>query len=119
MVALVLGARPHAGVTSFAAVVLASALLGAGMGGVSHCMAILTRKQEAMFAVMNFTMLPMIYLSSTIMNKGLMPNWIRGVSRYNPVDWAVVVARNGYEGKVWQQTVATHAVALILFTGLF
>jgi ABC-2 type transport system permease protein len=118
VVALFLGARPKSAL-GFFTVLAAAALLGSGMGGISHCMAILTRKQEAMFAVMNFTTLPMIYLSSTIMNKALMPDWIRTVSRYNPVDWAVTIARNGFEGKVWTQTVGEHALALIAFTAMF
>ncbi len=98
-VAMILGARPRAGVASFAAVLIAAALLGGGMAGISNAMAILTRRQETMFAVLNFTMLPMVYLSSMIMAKALMPKWIQTVSRYNPVDWAVTVARNGFEGK--------------------
>ncbi len=85
-VAMILGARPAGTrVVSFVTVLLAAGVMGAGMAGISNCMAILTRKQEAMFAVMNFTMLPMIYLSSTIMAKALMPTWIRNVCRFNPV----------------------------------
>src|SRR5580658_11174066 len=98
-VAMILGARPHAGVAGFAAVLIAASLLGGGMAGISNAMAIITRRQEAMFAVLNFTMLPMVYLSSMIMAKALMPKWIQTVSTYNPVDWAVTVARNGFEGK--------------------
>src|SRR5258708_2536347 len=47
VVAMVLCARP-AGVGSFLTVLFAAGGLGAGMGGISHCMAMLTRKQEAM-----------------------------------------------------------------------
>ncbi len=117
VVAMILGARP-AGPISFLAVLFAGGLLGSGMGGVSHCIAILTRKQEAMFAVMNFLTLPMIYLSSTIMAKNLMPNWMMTASKGNPVDWAVSIARNGFEGRDWS-SVAVHVAALIAFTGTF
>ena len=117
MVAFVLGARP-AGVGSFLAVLLGAGLLGSGMAGISFCMAILTRRPETMFAVMNFTMLPMIYLSSAIMSKALMPNWIRQISRFNPVDWATTIARNGFEGKEWG-AVGLHMAALACFTLLF
>jgi ABC-2 type transport system permease protein len=117
-VAMILGARPKAGIASFGAVLLAAALLGGGMAGISNAMAIITRRQEAMFAVLNFTMLPMVYLSSMIMAKNLMPNWIRTVCRYNPVDWAVTVARNGFEGKEWA-SVGYHSLALAGFTVFF
>ncbi len=100
-VAMILGARPKAHIISFAAVIIAAALLGGGMAGLSNAMAILTRRQETMFAVLNFTMLPMIYLSSMIMAKQLMPPWIQTVCKYNPVDWAVTIARGGFEGNDW------------------
>ena len=28
-----------------------------------------------------------------------MPHWIRGVSRFNPVNWAVTAARVGFQGE--------------------
>ena len=117
-VAMILGARPRAHVLSFLAVLIAAALLGGGMAGISNAMAILTRRQETMFAVLNFTMLPMIYLSSMIMAKALMPKWIQTVSTYNPVDWAVTVARNGFEGKAFA-TFGWQLLALAGFTVFF
>src|SRR5207302_8676806 len=45
VVALVLGATP-AGVRAFLAVLPAAALSGSGMGGLSHCMATLTPRQD-------------------------------------------------------------------------
>ena len=33
--------------------------------------------------------------SSVLMASNLLPGWIRGISRFNPVDWAVVAARAG------------------------
>jgi len=34
-----------------------------------------------------------------IMSRNLMPGWIRGISRFNPVNWAVTAARDGFEGR--------------------
>jgi ABC-2 type transport system permease protein len=34
-----------------------------------------------------------------IMSRNLMPGWIRTVSRFNPVNWAVTAARDGFEGR--------------------
>jgi ABC-2 type transport system permease protein len=50
-------------------------------------------------AVTNMLILPLIYTSSTMMAPQLMPAWIRAVSRFNPVDWAVSAARTGYAGR--------------------
>ena len=45
------------------------------------------------------TILPMTFLSSMIMSRNLMPGWIKAASRFNPVNWAVTAARDGFEGR--------------------
>jgi ABC-2 type transport system permease protein len=37
------------------------------------------------------------------MSVNLMPGWIRGAARFNPVNWAVVAARDGFEGRAWSE----------------
>jgi ABC-2 type transport system permease protein len=98
-VASLLGARPHGGLLGLAALLLAAALLGAAFAAFSNALALLARRQELIIAVMNFIVLPTTFLSSMIMSRNLMPGWIRGVSRFNPVNWAVVAARDGFEGR--------------------
>jgi ABC-2 type transport system permease protein len=98
-VAFLLGARPHGGVLGVLAVLFTASLLGAAFASFSNGLALLARRQELVIAVMNFTVLPMTFLSSMIMSRNLMPQWIRGVSRFNPVNWAVTAARDGFEGR--------------------
>jgi ABC-2 type transport system permease protein len=98
-VAFLLGARPHGGIPGILAVFLAAALLGAAFAAFSNALALLARRQELVIAAMNFVVLPMTFLSSMIMSRNLMPQWIRGVSRFNPVNWAVTAARDGFEGR--------------------
>jgi ABC-2 type transport system permease protein len=98
-VAALLGARPHGGIAGIAVVLLAAALLGAAFAAFSNALALLARRQELVIAVMNFIVLPMTFLSSMIMSRGLMPGWIRSVARFNPVNWAVTAARDGFEGR--------------------
>jgi ABC-2 type transport system permease protein len=99
LVAFLLGARPHGGVVGVLAVLFTASLLGAAFSSFSNGLALLARRQELVIAVMNFTVLPMTFLSSMIMSRNLMPQWIRGVSRFNPVNWAVTAARDGFEGR--------------------
>lgn len=98
VIAYLLGARPRNGVISIVLVLVAASLAGASFAGISNGMAILTRRPETLMALMNFTVLPMTFLSSMIMSKNLMPAWIRSVTAYNPVDWAVSMSRGGFEG---------------------
>jgi ABC-2 type transport system permease protein len=98
-VAALLGARPHGGMAGIGVVLLAAALLGAAFAAFSNALALLARRQELVIAVMNFVILPMTFLSSMIMSRNLMPPWILSVSRFNPVNWAVTAARDGFEGR--------------------
>ncbi len=108
-----LGARPRGGVLGLALVLLAAALLAAAFASTSCGMALITRRQELVIAAMNFIVLPMTFLSSMIMTPNLIPAWIRTVARVNPVDWAVTVARHGFEGQV----TAEAALSLALLAG--
>ena len=98
LVAAALGARPHGGAGGVALVLLAAALLGAAFAAFSNALALLTRRQEMVIAVMNFVVLPATFLSSMMMSSRLMPPWIRSAGRFNPVNWAVQAARAGFEG---------------------
>src|SRR6185295_14595276 len=98
-VAFLLGARPHGGVLGVLVVLFTAYLLGAAFASFSNGLALLARRQELVIAVMNFIVLPMTFLSSMIMSRNLMPRWIRGVSRFNPVNWAVTAARDGFQGQ--------------------
>jgi ABC-2 type transport system permease protein len=112
-VAGLLGARPHGGVPGVLVLFLAAFLLGAAFASFSNALALLARRQELVIAVMNFIVLPMTFLSSMIMSRNLMPGWIRGVSRFNPVNWAVTAARDGFEGRAASEA----AVCLALLAG--
>jgi ABC-2 type transport system permease protein len=98
-VAALLGARPHGGLAGIGVVLLAASLLGAAFAAFSNALALLARRQELVIAVMNFVVLPMTFLSSMIMSRNLMPGWIKSASRFNPVNWAVTAARDGFEGR--------------------
>jgi ABC-2 type transport system permease protein len=98
-VACLLGARPEGGLPGLFTVFLAAALLGAAFAAFSNALALAARKQELVIAVMNFVVLPTTFLSSMIMSRNLMPPWIRTVSRFNPVNWAVTAARDGFQGE--------------------
>jgi ABC-2 type transport system permease protein len=98
-VAALLGARPHGGVLGLGALLLAAGFLGAAFAAFSNALALLARRQELIIATMNFIVLPATFLSTMMMSVHLMPGWIQGAARFNPVNWAVVAARDGFEGR--------------------
>lgn len=101
LVSAAIGARPHGGAGGVALVLAVAALLGAAFAAFSNAIALLTRRQEMVIAVMNFIVLPSTFLSSMMMSGNLMPVWIRSAALFNPVNWAVVAARGSFEGN-WQ-----------------
>jgi ABC-2 type transport system permease protein len=115
LMTFVLGARPGGGVAGLVLVYLGAGLMGASMAAFSSALALLTRRQELIIAFTNFLIMPMVYLSSTLMARELMPGWIRATSRFNPVDWGVQAARIGFEGGSWSGAVFPVGL-LVLFT---
>ncbi len=90
---LIVGADYPGGVPGLIALTVAAVLLGAGFGGLSNAIAILSRKEETMIAASNFVLLPLTFLSSVFMAQALMPTWMQDVAKYNPVNWAVQAGR--------------------------
>lgn len=97
-VAALAGVSPEGGVAGVAAVLLAAGMLGAAVGAGSNGLALLTGRQEVLLGITNLTILPLTFLSSMIMARELMPGWIRAAAAVNPVDWAVTMAREGFNG---------------------
>ena len=83
-----------AGIDSVIVLVAISVVLGLAFGAVSDAIALRTRREETLVAVLNFMLLPLTFLSSAFMQRDLMPGWMRAISTFNPVEWAVVSGRD-------------------------
>ena len=113
LIAAILGARPAGSVAGNLVLLIASAALGVAIGSLSHGLAIKTKSQQKLITSINFISLPLTFLSSMMMTKTLMPHWIRLISAFNPVDWAVTAARQGFNG-TWSPT-DWHFWSLLIF----
>jgi ABC-2 type transport system permease protein len=107
LVGLALGVRVHGGPLGWLVVFLTAMLLACAFGGVSQGLALLLRREESMIGVANFVSLPLMFLSTILISRSTMPDWIHTASRFNPVDWGAVAARNAvvYDGP-WGTTFA-------------
>lgn len=120
--ALALGARIPSGVVGAAVMIASAALLAACFGALSTGLALLARREETLIAVVNFITLPLNFLSPVLMAAALMPKWMQGVSRFNPVAWGVTSARQAAGAAPRWGTVLGHdglllalAVVLLIF----
>jgi ABC-2 type transport system permease protein len=90
---VVVGARLDGGPAGVGVMLLASILLGVGIGCLSHAIALLARTQETLIAVSQVIILPMTFLSTTFMVGELMPDWMASVAGFNPLTWAADASR--------------------------
>ncbi len=116
--ALASGARFPGGVAGVLVTALAAVLLSSIVAAFSDAMALLLRQQEALIGISQFIVLPLQFLSSAIMDVRLAPAWVQQVARYNPVDWAVVAARQALSATpdwsaVWARLGLLSATAVI------
>jgi ABC-2 type transport system permease protein len=122
IVGYAIGARVAAGLLGCAVILGTGMLVAAGFAGISHGVALLTRKEATMIAVANFIGLPLPFLSTILIAGAVIPGWIQTGAMFNPVDWAVRAAREpALPGTDWS-TVLGHVGLLLAFvvaTGAF
>ena len=93
--ALISGASLAGGPIGLVVLLVAAVLLGAALAGFSNGLALLTRQEETLIGAVTFITLPLTFLSTGLMPADLLPGWVEGVARFNPVNWAVEAGREG------------------------
>ncbi len=91
--ALLMGAHFSGGVPGILLLFFCSIMLALPFSAFSNGIALMSRQQETVAAAVNFILLPLMFLSTVFMSPNLVPGWIRAISRYNPVNWAVEAGR--------------------------
>jgi ABC-2 type transport system permease protein len=118
VVALALGVHVHTGVLGWAVIVLAAMLVNSAFAGISQAIALLTRREATMIALANFIGLPLLFVSSTLLARSQMPDWMQTAAKFNPVDWGVRAAREVVlPGTSWS-VVGWHLLLLLGLTTL-
>jgi len=94
------GAGYPGGVGGMALALLTALLLATIFCSLSTAAALTARNQVALIGISQIVVLPVTFLSTTMMPASLMPEWVQNVSTYNPMTWAVDLARNTLAGTV-------------------
>ena len=111
---ILLGAT-NGGAVGWFVILLASFLTAAGFAGLSHGIALRTRQEATMIAVAQFIGLPLLFFSSLLIARALIPSWMQDLSLLNPVEWAVRSARGeALPGTDWGEM----GIFLLLLAGL-
>jgi len=93
--AVLVGARFENGVLGIVVLLAVAALLAAIIGSLSNGVAVLMRERESLIGIVSLVTLPLVFLSTTLMQASLLPGWVHWASRANPVNWAVEAGRSG------------------------
>lgn len=113
------GARYPSGPAGIAVLVVASVLVGIVFAALSNTMGLLVRQRETIIGLSVFLLLPLTFLSSAFMARNLMPDWIRDVAGWNPVNWAIDTGRAALTKHPDWSAVATHGGWLLLVAIVF
>jgi ABC-2 type transport system permease protein len=115
-VGFLMGARVATGVAGWLVIIVTAALVCACFSGMSTGIALFARREETMIALANFIGLPLLFISSTLIARDLMPVWMQWAARFNPVEWGVRASREVViEGTAWG-SVAAYLGLLALLT---
>ncbi|PRY35267.1 ABC transporter permease [Umezawaea tangerina] len=114
VVVLPFGFRLHL-VGALVAMLLLS-VVGVGLGAFSCALAVVARKQEPMFYVVQQTlMFPLLMLSGVLLPIDTAPSWMRLLSRLNPLTYVVEAERALFAGDVAGSAVLGGLVSAVAF----
>ena len=111
---LLVGARFSGGIIGILFLFVSTILLGAAFASFSNALALMLRKQESLIALNVTLVLPLTFLSSTFLPVSLMPGWMQGVARFNPVNWAVEVGGQTLRSSIDWSLVGVHLAELLV-----
>jgi ABC-2 type transport system permease protein len=109
------GARFASGIVGVIVLLVCGMLLAAPFAALSNALALLIRKPESVIGASNFILMPLMFFSPVLMAKSVMPDWIRSVSRFNPVNWSVEAAREALGARTDWNFVVLRIGCLLVF----
>lgn len=92
------GARFDGGLGGILILLLAAMLLTASFSALSNAAALLARNQNVLIGISQLITIPLMFLSSALMDTSLSAEWVADVARFNPFEWAVVAGREALGG---------------------
>ena len=112
------GARFPGGPGGVAVLIAVAVLLGTVFSAMSNTVGMLVRQRETIIGLNTLLLLPLTFVSTTFMNEDLMPGWMRTLTDYNPVNWAVEAAREALAERPDWGDVGRPAAGLLLLAAL-
>lgn len=86
-ITVALGVTIVTGVAGFLLLILLALTFGIAWSGISTFVALATKNTEATFMVSMVTTFPLLFLSTAVMPKPLLPEWVQSAAAYNPISY--------------------------------
>src|SRR5246127_4465481 len=94
VLAYALGVFPATGAIGYLLVIFTVAFFGLAWSGISLALGLKTKSAETVFGIAGAVTFPLLFMSTALMDKRLMPEWMKNVSAYNPISVAVNAIRD-------------------------
>lgn len=98
----------------FVILIVITTLFSFAMSGVSLSIAMSIKTIEGLHPVLNFLTMPMIFMSNAIFPEAAMPSWLKAISAWNPLSYAVTSMRTlVIKGWTWEEIILGTALTLL------
>ena len=98
VLAYALGVFPETGFPGYLLVIFTVAAFGLAWSGISLALGLKTKSAETVFGIAGFLTFPLLFMSTALVSTKVMPDWMKTVSNYNPISFAVNAMRNMITG---------------------
>jgi ABC-2 type transport system permease protein len=91
--ALLLGAAPASGIPGFLLMLLTIAFFAFAWSGISLSLGLKTKNSETVFGIGAFLTFPLLFASTALTPLSFLPDWMKNVSKLNPISYTVDAIR--------------------------
>ena len=122
VMAVLAGVHIRTGMFGVIFILIISGLFGVALAGINTIIALATRNTEATFLLGNFVNLPLMFMSTAMMPKAFLPDWMQNVVQINPITYGIEGMRGlittGFDpNKVFPAIIVLGTIAIVSITG--
>ena len=118
VVAVLMGVSIVTGIAGVLLILVTVAFFGLAWSGFFLALGMRTRKPETLSSVANFMGFLLLFVSTAMFPKAIMPSWAQTVSDFNPVSYASDVARSLIQGGLTWSTLASAYIIIGLIAAV-